>query len=362
MSVSFIPGTVDVAPEVLAAQARPVIPHHSKEFEELYHSVVERLQNLFNTKNPLFLIPGTATVVQEAGIRNFASARILACVNGAFSSRWSKIAEANGKRIDRLDVSHNEIIHPDLLADALDGRLYDAVTIVHNETASGIVNPVRELAAVVRDISPDTLVLVDAVSSLGGMEIKMDEWGIDYLITVSYNCLALPPGLAFAAVSERALDQAAKVSDRGWFTDFLLWEKSRLQDSTPVIPSVTQIYALDMQLNRILAEGVQNRFARHAEIATRVQTWAQENDMPPFAPADVRSPTVTALQNTRVFDFDDLNQFLIDRGMRIGRGYGTLREKTFRIAHMGEIMMKDAEILLSALDEFFKLSRGSTRL
>lgn len=354
MSVSFIPGTVDVAPEVLAAQARPVIPHHSKEFEELYHSTVERLQNLFNTKNPLFLMPGTGAGVQEAGVRNFASGRILACINGTFSSRWSEIAEANGKRVDRLEVSHNEIIHPDLLAEALEGRFYDAVTIVHNETASGIVNPVRELAAVVRDISPHALVLLDAVSSLGGMEIKMDEWGIDYLMTVSYNCLALPPGLAFAAVSERALDQAETVSDRGWFADFLRWEKHRKQDSTPVMPSVTQIYALDVQLNRILAEGIEQRFVRHAQIAARVQAWAQENEMPPFAPVNARSSTVTALQNTRVYDFEALNQFLIDRGIRVGRGYGALREKTFRIAHMGEIVMKDVETLLSALDEFFK--------
>jgi aspartate aminotransferase-like enzyme len=354
MSVSFIPGTVDVAPEVLAAQARPVIPHHSKEFEELYHSTAERLQKLFCTKNPLYMMPGTGTGMQEAAVRNLVSGRILACINGEFSSRWSEIAEANGKRVDRLEVSNNEIIQPDHLADVLEGRLYDAVTIVHNETASGIVNPVKELAAIVRDISPETLVLLDAVSSLGGMEIKMDEWGFDYLMTVSYNCLALPPGLAFAAVSERALDQAETVAYRGWFADFLRWEKHRKEDSTPVMPSVTQVYALDVQLNRILAEGVDQRFARHTQIAKRVQTWAQEMEMPPFAPENARSSTLTALHNTRVYDFEELNQFLIDRGMRIGRGYGALREKTFRIAHMGEISMKKVETLLSTIEEFFK--------
>lgn len=352
MSPMFVPGPVDVAPEVLAAQAKPMMPHRSKEFEELFHRTEEKARKLFYTQYRVFQGTHSGSGMQEAGIRNFVLHRVLSCINGAFSERWYEVATCNGKQADRLDVDWGVAIKPEMLAEALKQQPYDAVTIVHNETSTGVENPVQNLAAVVHETSPETLVLVDAVSSLGGVKIEMDAWGIDFLFTSSQKCLALPPGLSLAAVSDRAMKKAEAVPNRGWYFDLLRMEKHRNKDSTPMTPVMPLIYALDVQLDRIFAEGLENRFARHSAMAQRVQAWAQEREMPPLAKAGCRSQTVTALNNTEGFMVGDLNKFLLQRGMRIANGYGPLKEKTFRIAHMGETQPEDVDILLEAIDEF----------
>jgi aspartate aminotransferase-like enzyme len=215
-----------------------------------------------------------------------------------------------------------------------------------------VESPLQQLCAVVKDLSPDTLILVDAVSSLGGAKIEMDAWGIDFLLTSSQKCLALPPGLSLAATSDRALKYAESVENRGWYFDLVLMEKHRLKDSTPMTPVMSLIFALDFQLDRILAEGLENRFARHTAMAERVGAWAEKAGMPPLAARGIRSKTVASLQNTHGFEVSALNKFLTQRGMRVANGYGKLKEKNFRIATMGEITMLDVEKLLPAIDEF----------
>jgi aspartate aminotransferase-like enzyme len=180
----------------------------------------------------------------------------------------------------------------------------------------------------------------------------MDAWGIDFLLTSSQKCLALPPGMAFAGVSDRAMKKAETVKNRGWYFDLVLMDKHRTKDSTPMTPAMALIYALDMQLDRILAEGMEARFARHTAMAERVQSWAEAHDMPPLAPAGIRSKTVSSLVNSRGFEVGALNKFLLARGMRVANGYGKLKEKNYRIAHMGEIQMSDVETLLTAIEEF----------
>lgn len=352
MSHMFVPGPVDVAPEVLAAQARPMIPHRSDEFNELFRKTAEKAQKLFFTKYRVFQPPCTGSGMQEAGIRNLARESVLSCVNGAFSSRWYDVAVTNGRQTDKLEVPYGESVTPDMLAEALKKKQYEVVTIVHNETSTGVESPLRDLAVVLHEVSPDTLILVDAVSSLGGVKIEMDAWGIDFILTSSQKCLALPPGLALVAVTDRAMEKAETVPDRGWYFDLLRMEKHRIKNSTAMTPCVALIYALDLQLDRIYAEGLENRFARHAAMAKRVQDWAEAHDMPPLALPPVRSKTVTALKNTRGFAVGDLNKFLMERGMRLANGYGKLKEKYFRIAHMGETQMSDIDTLLAAIEEF----------
>ncbi|NMB90281.1 MAG: alanine--glyoxylate aminotransferase family protein [Chloroflexi bacterium] len=352
MSPMFVPGPVDVAPEVLAAQARPMMPHRSKEFETLFQRTAEKAQKLFYTQNRIFQGTASGSGMQEAGVRNFVQDTVLACVNGAFAERWYDVAVANGKQADRLEVEWGKAVTPDLLEDALRKKHYEAVTIVHNETSTGVQNPVQELAAVVQELSPDTLVLVDAVSSLGGVKIEMDAWGIDFLLTSSQKCLALPPGLSLASASDRAMQKAETVKNRGWYFDLLRMEKHRLKDSTPMTPAMPLIYALDVQLDRIFVEGLEERFARHAAMAARVQAWALERGMPLVAAEGYRSNTVTAIHNERGFPVAELNKFLFQRGMRIANGYGGLKEVSFRIAHMGELQLSDIDTLLSAMDEF----------
>ncbi|MCC6146219.1 MAG: alanine--glyoxylate aminotransferase family protein [Anaerolineaceae bacterium] len=352
MTPMFIPGPVDVPPEVLAAQARPMLPHRSREFQAVFQRVEEKARKLFHPQQPVFLVTASGSGMQEAAMRNFIAQDVLCCANGAFSQRWFDIAVSNGKKAEMLAVEYGQVISPEMLADALKKNHYEAVAIVHNETSTGAENPLEELCAAARETSPDTLVLVDAVSSLGGVKIEMEAWGIDFLFTASQQCLALPPGLSLAAASERAMKKAETVANRGWYFDLLLMEKHRLKDSTPMTPAMALIFALDVQLDCILEEGLENRFARHAVMAGRVQKWAEEQDMPPLAPIGGRSKTVTSLINTRGFAVADLNKFLLARGMRVANGYGPLKEKNFRIAHMGETQLDDIEALLVTIEEF----------
>ncbi len=354
MSRMFVPGPVDVAPEVLQAQAKPMMPHRSKDFEALFQKASEKAKALFYTQYRVFLGTHSGSGMQEAGVRNFAQETILSCVNGAFADRWYQVAVANGKKVTKLEVEWGQAITPDMLAEALKQQHYEAVTIVHNETSTGVENPLQALCEVVKEVSPDTMILVDAVSSLGGTKIEMDAWGIDFLLTSSQKCLALPPGLSLAATSDRALKKAETVANRGWYFDLVLMEKHRLKDSTPMTPVMPLIYALDFQLDRIMAEGLENRFARHSAMAERVQTWAENVGMPPLAPRGIRSKTVSSLANTRGFDISALNKFLTQRGMRVANGYGKLKDKHFRIATMGEIQMSDVDMLLPAIEEFVR--------
>lgn len=352
MSPMFVPGPVDVAPVVLSAQAKPMMPHRSKDFEEIFRRTAEKAQKLFYTQYRVFQGTSSGSGMQEAGIRNFVQEQVLSCVNGAFADRWYKCAIANGKQADKIEVPWGEAITPEMLADALKKKSYEAITIVHNETSTGVENPVKELAKVAHEISPDTLILVDAVSSLGGTKIEMDAWGIDFLLTSSQKCLALPPGLSLAAASDRAMKKAETVTNRGWYFDLVLMEKHRLKDSTPMTPVMPLIFALDVQLDRILEEGLDNRFARHAAMAKRTQSWASAHGMDPLASEGYRSKTVSTIKNTKGLDIAALNKFLQTKGMRIANGYGDLKDKTFRIAHMGEITMSDVDTLLGLMEEF----------
>lgn len=352
MSPMFVPGPVDVAPAVLAAQTKPMMPHRSKDFEEIFRRTAEKAQKLFLTQYRVFQATSSGSGMQEAGIRNFVQESVLSCVNGAFGDRWYKCAIANGKTADKLEAPWGQGITPDMLAYALKKKSYEAVTIIHNETSTGVENPVKDLAKVVHEISPDTLILVDAVSSLGGVKIEMDAWGIDFILTSSQKCLALPPGLSLAAASDRAMKKAETVSNRGWYFDLVLMEKHRLKDSTPMTPVMPLIYALDVQLDRILEEGLDNRYARHTAMAKRTQNWATDHGMEPLAPEGFRSKTVSTIKNTKGLDIAALNKFLQTKGMRIANGYGDLKDKTFRIAHMGEITMSDVDALLVNMEEF----------
>jgi aspartate aminotransferase-like enzyme len=288
MSPMFVPGPVDVAPEVLAAQAKPMMPHRSKDFEAIFLRTAEKAQKLFYTQYRVFQGTASGSGMQEAGIRNFVQESVLCCVNGAFAERWINVAQANGKQADRLEVDWGQAITPDMLGDALKKKHYEAVTIVHNETSTGVENPVKEMCTVVQQVSPDTLILVDAVSSLGGVKIEMDAWGIDFLLTSSQKCLALPPGLSLAGTSDRAMKKAESVTNRGWYFDLLLMEKHRLKDSTPMTPVMPLIFALDVQLDRIFAEGLENRYARHAAMAKRTVEWGLSRGMTTFANENYR--------------------------------------------------------------------------
>ena len=354
MAHLFVPGPTDVAPEILAAQTHPMIGHRSQACIDLISRIQPRLRQVLQTRHRVYITASSGSGLQEAAVRNTVARRLLVCVGGAFAERWYDIAVANGLTADRLDVAWGEPHTPDQVAEAL-RRGYDAVAIVHNETSTGVENPLADIARAAHAAAPDTMLLVDAVSSAGGVDLRPDEWGIDVLLTSSQKCFALPPGLAFAAVSDRALERAARVPQRGWYFDFLLLEKYLQQNNTPATPAISLLYALDAQLERILAEGLQPRFARHARMADLAQTWA-DSRFALFARAGFRSKTVTTITNTRGINVVDLSAHLARAGMAIANGYGPLKGKTFRIGHMGEITPDDVAVLLAEIDRF--LSAG----
>ena len=352
MSPMFVPGPVDVDDMVLAAQTRPMLPHRSDEFEKIYRRAWHKSQQLFYTQARVFIVTSSGTGLQESAIRNLAKKDVLSCVNGAFSQRWFEVAKSNGKQADKLEVEWGQPVTPQEVAEALKRKEYEVITLVHNETSTGVQNPIREIAAVVRSLSPNTLICIDAVSSLGGVKIEMDSWGLDMVLASSQKCLALPPGLALAAVSDRALAFAQEVPNRGWYFDLVRMQEHLQKDSTPATPALSLIYALDLQLDRILDEGLESRFSRHQDMARLVQDWVPAHGLDFFATQGYRSATVTAVANTQQINITALNAFLSSRDMLIANGYGRLKDKTFRIAHMGETRSKEISRLLIALDEF----------
>jgi len=352
MSRMFVPGPVDVDGDVLGAQAQPMMPHRSKEFEEIFRRASEKAQQLFLTKHRILLSASSGTGLQEAAIRNLVDKKVLSCVNGAFADRWYDVAVSNGKEVEKLAFEWDQPVDPDRVAATIKSGRFEALTIVHNETSTGMQNPVKEVAEAVRDVAPDTLILVDAVSSLSGAKIETDAWGLDMVLTSSQKAIALPPGLALAAVSDRALEKAKTVQNRGWYFDLVLLEKHRNKDSSPATPAMSLIFALDRQLDRILAEGIENRFARHSAMAKHVHAWAKAQGLSMYAPQGFRSQTVTTIKNEREIDISDLNSFLKKRGMRLANGYGPLKNITFRIAHMGEIQISDLDELFAAMEEY----------
>ena len=279
---------------------------------------------------------------------------MLATVCGAFSERWADIFSRCGKPTVTLTVQEGKPITPELLELEISkaARPFDAIAIVHNETSCGVINPLADLVAVIKRLTPHTLILVDAVSSLGGVDINFDSLGLDVLLTSSQKCFGLPPGLSFAAVSDRALERARSIKNRGYYFDFVEMEAFGKKNNTPSTPAISLLYALDVQLDAMHAEGLANRYARHMRLATMTREWVQESNLEMFAEQGFQSPTVTCVRNTRKLDVSALNRYLETKGMVISDGYGKLKDTTFRIAHMADTSEADLQELLTHLNDF----------
>lgn len=289
-------------------------------------------------------------MVMESAIISLVSDRVLNLTAGAFSERWNLIAESLGKSADRVSVPWGQAIDPDLVQRALERERYDAVTLVHNETSTGVIQPLEEITRVVREHS-DALLLVDAVSSLGGARIETDEWEVDLLLTGSQKALALPPGLAFFCLSERAVERTYEIQHRGYYTDLKRYLEKHRAGGTITTPGLPQIFALDRQLDAILQEGVENRWRRHLELQRMTSKWAMGRGFQYASAETSHSPTVSCLRPPPNIEAPGLVKRLALSRFTVGGGYGNWRQDTFRIGHMGEVQVEDLAQLLGAIDE-----------
>jgi len=347
----FIPGPVEVSDKTFAAMTTPMIGHRSNDFKALYSSIHPQLQLLFGTEQPVFISTSSAWGVMEGAIRNLVQGKALNCMCGAFSDKWKDVTERCGKVANGLQVEWGDPILPAALDERLATGEYDTVTLIHNETSTGVMNPLEKLCEVVRQY-PNVCLVVDTVSSFSVVPIPMDKLGIDVLLTGSQKALALPPGMALFAVSEKGFARASSTADRGYYFDFLEFRKNQESDMTPSTPTIPHIYALRSKLEDIFAEGVSQRYARHAKLNDMVHEWVRRNGFDFFAPEGYRSKSLTCVKNNREIDVAALNKLLKERyHCIIDGGYGKIKGKTFRISNMGDETEETIGQLLAALDE-----------
>jgi predicted phosphoserine aminotransferase len=349
----FIPGPTEVRKDILEAQAMPLIGHRMKAMTELYTGIISRLKELLKTNNFTFVLTASGTAIMEGAIRNCVNKDVLCCVNGAFSERWFKIAKACDKNPDVITLDWGKAVKPELIEEKLKAKKYEAVTLVQNETSTGVRAPIEEIAKMMKSY-PDVLLLVDTVSSLMGDKIEVDNLGIDVCLASSQKAFALPPGLAVGTVSEKALKKSEAVKGRGHYCNFIdIKDYFEKKGQTPSTPAVTLMYAMDKQLDKIKTEGIDNRYKRHVAMAQHVQEWAKKH-FSLFAEPGYESVTVTCINNTKNISVADLNTELGKRGFAISNGYGKLKEQTFRIAHMGDLTLDEIKELIKNIEEILK--------
>lgn len=346
----FIPGPIEVAPEILQAMASPMIGHRMPEYARLHSRVTTGLKQVMGTQNPVFLATSSAFGVMEGAVRNLVKRRCVNFCNGAFSDKWHDVTRRCGKEADAVKVPWGQPITPELVGEALATGRYDSFTLIHNETSTGVMSPLPEIMAVAGRY-PDVVSIIDTVSSMSALSIPVDELGVDVCIFGVQKAFALPPGLSVFSASERALDRAKTVEARGYYFDFLEFAANDSKDNTPSTPCISLIYALAKQLERFSAEGLEQRWARHRELAAYVREWVLGRGFDFFVAEPYRSLTLTCVANNLGVDLKKLKVDLGERGYAFDDGYGKLKGETFRIAHMGDLLLADLKEFVVVIDQ-----------
>jgi len=351
----FIPGPVNVEPDVLAKMATVQIAHRSKTATELQKRISVNLQRLMHTKDTIILSTSSGSGIMEMAMRSCTKKRAAVFSVGAFGDRWFNMAISNGISADKFKSEPGMPTTPEMVEEALKTGLYDVVTVTHNETSSGIMNPVYEIGQIIKNY-PDIIYMVDAVSSLGGAKIVVDESYIDICISSTQKCLGVPPGLSVASISERAYERAKTVENRGFYFDLVsVVNRVKKDYQYPSTPATPHMWALDYKLDKILHfEGAENRFDRHEKLAIIVREWAEKH-FELFAKDGYRSNTVTTILNTKGHSIAALNVELTKRGFLLSNGYGNLKDKAFRIATMADRQEKELRALLRQIENIWEL-------
>ncbi len=346
----FIPGPVHIREEILQAMATPMIGHRMPEYAELHKRVKEKLQKLLFTDRSVYLATSSAFGVMEGAIRNLVQKKCANFVNGAFSNKWHDVTKRCGCEADAFKADWGNPITPEMVDEALKTGSYDAMTVIHNETSTGVMSPLEEIAEVMKKY-PDVMFIVDTVSSMSALKIEVDSLGIDCCIAGVQKAFALPPGLAIFTTSGKALEKAEKTPGRGYYFDFVEFDKNDAKNNTPSTPCISQIYAMDKQLDSMFAEGLEKRFARHKEMAKFTKKWLLAQGFGLYAKEGYGSITLTSGKNLRNADLENLKKELGKREIAFDNGYGKIKNETFRIAHMGELQIADLKEIFGMIEE-----------
>lgn len=342
---------MEVSKKTYKAMTTPVVGHRSKDFVGLFQDVQPGLQKLMMTGDPVYISTSSAWGVMEGAIRNLVSKKVLNVMSGAFSDKWNDVSLRCGKKAGALQYEWGTPVNPDDVRKELSSGEYDCITLIHNETSTGTMNPLAEIMAVVREF-PEVVSVVDTVSSFTVLPIPKDELGIDVLLTGSQKALALPPGLSLLSVSDRAHERAGTLPDRGYYFDFLEFRKNYEKGMTPSTPVIPLIYGLRSKLEDIFEEGMDKRFARHKRLNDLVRAWVSKNGFELLPPAEFGSIGLSCVKNTRDADIAGLNNALREKhNCVIDGGYGKLKGKTFRISNMGDETDETISTLLGQLDQ-----------
>jgi aspartate aminotransferase-like enzyme len=349
----FIPGPVKVNEEVLQQLARPTLGHRGKEYAQLHGETADMLKKIFFTEQNVFLSTSSASGIWEAAIRNCVGLdeTVLCTCCGAFSDKWADVTASCGRNVEKLKVDWGKPILPEMIDEKLAAGKYAAVTLVYNETSTGLTNPVYDISEMMKEKYPDVLVFVDAVSAMVGLPLHFDELAWDVTFASVQKAFAIPPGLAVAVVSDRALEKSKNVPNRGYYFDFQQFAKNAQKSQTPTTPNIPHIMALNYQCEKLLTEGMDNVWQRHKQMGEFVRAWAREK-FGLFCEQEYASDTLTAVKNTRGINVaETINAIQEKHNTIFGNGYGKLKEQAFRIAHMGDITLDDLKELLAWIDD-----------
>jgi aspartate aminotransferase-like enzyme len=354
-----IPGPVEVSEKTFKAFCSPMIGHRGQGYKDLVAKIQPQLQTLLGTKQLVYLSTSSAWGVMEGSIRNLVSKKVLNCMCGAFSDKWLDVSKRCGKQADGLQVDWGSPIR----AEAIDKKLatgeYDALTLINNETSTGVMSPLPEIVSLKKKY-PDVMFIVDAVSSMTAIPLNFDEMGIDVLLAGTQKAFALPPGLAVFTCSPAALAKAATMNDRGYYFDFVEFQKNAEQNMTPSTPSISHTFALSSKLDDFFAEGLENRYARHLKTNKMVHDWAAKHGFTLFPDKGFESVTLTCVNNGakplggRTVDVPKLQKLVKDQGFLIDGGYGKIKGTTFRVSNMGDETEATMKTLLDVMDGAMK--------
>src|SRR3954471_6145011 len=350
-----IPGPVEVSEKTFRAFCSPMIGHRGQGFKDLYAKIQPQLQQLLGTRQLVYLSTSSAWGVMEGAIRNLAAKKVLNCMCGAFSDKWLDVSKRCGKQAEPLQVPWGSPICAADIDQKLATGQFDALTVIHNETSTGVMSPLAEIAALKKKY-PDVMFIVDSVSSMTALPLNFDELGIDVLLAGTQKAFALPPGLAVFTCSKAALARAATMKDRGYYFDFVEFQKNAEVSMTPSTPSIGHVFALSSKLDEFLAEGLEARYARHRKTNQMVRDWATKHGFTLFPDAGYESITLTCVNNGakpggRTVDVPKLQKSAKDQGFLIDGGYGKIKGTTFRISNMGDETETSMGTLLTALDK-----------